>query len=300
MRLKHVLIIIFIATMAIGIALRKRKESPHTISPTLPSDFRPRPEAPSTATCSQAYRRFYDKAIVEWRVVFGYKDARPNRFVGDRYERNTLIAYLLAPCPPDFFACSFQRNLTDTDLFTKEITGPDRKRHVIHLRVIHSSAGPDDDANRVDGFQTWRSENAKKEFLEGLKSADAIFYNGHSRNGGGPDFSPPLLLKNHHVDYSAYHRAQPGLSSVLKMLDAKEHRAKLLGLFSCASDRHFLAPIQKADKKLAVISSRKLLFHADAMKALLATLSSLIGQTCETEFNGRLGDSHVTGFFSVP
>src|SRR5690606_18334478 len=50
------------------------------------------PEADrKNSACHRAYARLYKNDIVDMRLVFGYKDARPARFVADRYERAAIV-----------------------------------------------------------------------------------------------------------------------------------------------------------------------------------------------------------------
>jgi hypothetical protein len=138
--------------------------------------------------------------------------------------------------------------------------------------------------------------------LNGLQQADAVFYNGHSRDGGGPDFAPPRLTENGHVDYTWYEKNQPGIRPVMKRLD-NDAKVKLLGLFSCSSTKHFDDKLRAAKPGLALISSPKLLYYADANKNMFAALSALLRQECEADFHKALrsqaevGNTHLTGFF---
>lgn len=254
-------------------------------------------------SCRRAYERFYHAETVDIRVVFGYKDARPARFVGDRYEALIFNRYLLAPCTKDWHACGFARDPEDPEVFRKAITGPDGRTRNVVVRVTHSSAGPDDRENRVDGFQRWRTDHATKVFYEGIEKADVVFYNGHSRDGGGPDFAPPRLTANDHVDYSWYTRHRPGFEKLREALVTEGAKIQLLGLFSCASREHFTNEIWQAKPEMATITSARLIYYSDALQAQLGALSALLGRECETGFGHALrahaeaGNSRLYGFF---
>src|SRR5690606_28410542 len=83
--------------------------------------------------CRTRYLSFYEKPQIDLKVVFGYKDARPARFVADRYERAIFIQRLLRDCKHGNQACGFRRGDSDADLFLKDITGPDGKPRSIYL-----------------------------------------------------------------------------------------------------------------------------------------------------------------------
>ena len=266
--------------------------------------FTPPTTAPAAGgeACKRTYARLYRRPELAVRIVFGYKDARPARFVGDRYERNLLVSYLVAPCPAHYHACGFRRDPEDADLFLKDITGPDGKPRRVKLRLMHSSAGPDDEENRRDPYQKWLSRQAQNAFFGGIRDVDVVFYNGHSRDGGGPDFTPPRLRADKHVNYWWYANTKPGLTTLLNVLEASETRARLLGLYSCVSTGLFSETLRQADEKLALVTSRRLLYYADALKSLLGTLSAVLGQWCESDFDAALqaeskGSSSLINFF---
>ncbi len=252
--------------------------------------------------CAQTYRQFYDPSEIELHIVFGYKDARPARFVGDRYEAAWFASYLTAPCQAGWNACGFQLEEGSWGTYRKLVAGPDGKSRKIRVRLTYSSAGPDDDENRKDAFQKRITQDAEFTFYEGIRSARAAFYIGHSRDGGGPDFAPPLLTQDKHVDYDWYSKNKPGMKKLIEVL-SQTKGTPLVGLFSCASTGHFLKAVQNANRKVATISSPKLIYYSDAMKNLLRAVSALLGQECEADFNTALraraevGDSHLNNFF---
>ncbi len=234
------------------------------------------------SSCRNVYGRLFGKAKIEIRIVFGYKDSRPARFVGDSYERNGFVEALQAPCRIDRFDCGFERAGEDSDLFVKTIIGLDGKQHNINLRLVSSAVGPDDDDNRLNPFQQWKSKYAEELFYNGISSADVVFYNGHSRDGGGPDFEPPRLLKNQHVNYAWYIRQKRGPRMIEKSLQKQNRAAQLIGLYSCVSEK--LIPKTRIRKNVGWIANKRLIYYADALQSLSEALSSLLGMKCESEF----------------
>ncbi|MBC7396321.1 MAG: hypothetical protein H7333_02665 [Bdellovibrionales bacterium] len=237
--------------------------------------------------CESAYRSFYLKDEIEIRIIFGYKDSRPARFVGDRYERAHFIRRLAD--------LNFTRDRLDDDLFTTQIMGPDQKLKTVKLRVAQSSVGPDDVANRQDPYQRYRSSEAERVFLEGLSHADAVFYNGHSRDGGGPDFEPPLCVEStQHVAYAWYRSHRPGLKKMINALNAAPVKPNLIGLFSCSSSGHFAGSVLRASPS-GLIATSSLLYYSDALQGLVETLDGLLKQKCQADFH-PLG-TQLLGFF---
>jgi len=255
------------------------------------------------SNCLSTYLDFYRNSEIHIAVLFGYKDSSPARFVSDRYERMNFVQSILKPCnvanlsnesktqnPDRTSACGFEREIYDTDLFQKKIFGPDHKWKTVRLRVTHSSVGPDDEENRRNPYQSWQSQYAQTLFSTELKTADAVFYNGHSRAGGGPDFQPPKLKKNRHVSYEWYKKHQPGLMQILTNLSSSPLNSplKVLGLLSCASTRHFSHQILKLNPTLNLITNENLIYFSDAQTSLLSALSALLEMKCSPEL-GRKG-----------
>ncbi|MEO0337466.1 MAG: hypothetical protein AAF202_13815, partial [Pseudomonadota bacterium] len=218
------------------------------------------------------------------RILFGYKDARPCRFVGDRHERLAIVQHLLEPCKDiDRQTCGFKRHSRDANLLLKKVEVEHQQQPIkIHLRVVHSAVSTDDEENRANPFQKTMSDNAERVFLEGLEKADLVFYNGHSRFGGGPDFTPPLLNSSGYVDSTFYRDNNFGLTRMLTALEKRSSTddgspLRVFGMFSCASTQHFQKALKKAGIK-KVITSMRLLHYAEALRRTEARLNTYLNE----------------------
>jgi hypothetical protein len=234
---------------------------------------------PSSAPqCAAMEKSLYARDTLKVRMVFGYKDARPARFVGDRHERLAFIEKIMAPCASDSDTrCGFVRSHDNADLFLKKVTVR-KKSHRILVWVVNSSVGTDDQENRNDPFQKWKSKYAEEAFTSGLKEADVVLYDGHSRFGGGPDFEPPVLGSNDIVDPAPYQTARPGLAKMTKAMRGSK-RLQMLGLFSCSSSQHFNDEIHSVSKA-GVVSSKVLMYYSDALAQSLSTLEDVLTGRC--------------------
>ena len=217
---------------------------------------------------------------IDIRIAFGYKDARPARFVGDRYERVAFIQELTEPCAGfETLACGFERSIEDGDLLSKLVLTSTGRRLNVNLRVTASSVSPDDDANRKNPFQKEMSKLSKDNFLEGLNGSNATFYVGHSRDGGGPDFSPPQMTRSKHVNYAAYKKNKTGFKLLLKTMARARHEKKeteVLGLISCASTKLFADKIAAIAPGTRLVTAPQLLYYADSLKMMRKSLSDII------------------------
>jgi hypothetical protein len=229
-------------------------------------------------------------AARELHIAWGYKDARPARFVADTYERQSFVQRLLAPCvTAGTLACGFRRSDTDSTLLERTLGGEGSGSRLLRIRITASSAGPDDEQNRRNPFQLWLSRSARRNFLDGFRAADAVFYNGHSRDGGGPDFGPPSLTSSGHVHYHRYKTERPGLNQMLqrlKELGPTGTRASVLGLFSCLSDQYFTRRVRQIVPKISIISSSRLLYYEDALNDSFQALERALREP-EVTVNGR-------------
>lgn len=233
--------------------------------------------------CAAVYEKWFgEREYVDIRIIFGYKDARPARFVGDRYERAVFIEKIIKPCEGENEACGFIRDQRNGRLFKKRIFLHDGRSVDIRMRVVESSAGPDDEENRKDSHQLWMSTKARDEFIEGIQKADIVFYNGHSRDGGGPDFQPARLRADSHVDYDWYQQTRVGTLSLLAALKSA-HSLRALGLFSCASTGHFAEDIRTIRSSLVLFTEPRLVYQSEAMDSSLQSLSKLLAQKCLPE-----------------
>jgi hypothetical protein len=255
--------------------------------------------------CRKPYAALTKDGALVVTVVFGYKDSRPTRFVGDRYERAMFSDYLLRTCQGDEVVCGFTPDPNNAEFFSKKILWYDGKERAVQVQVLTSSVGPDDEWNRNSSLQSWNSDRTRRLFRKALAFSDIVFYNGHSRVGGGPDFFPPKIFKSGMIQYDYYQAARPGLKDLLADLEAtkKARQPRLLGVFSCASNKHFQQSILDTKPKLGLIASQALLYQSDAMENMVAGLSAVLRGECEAAFTRRLRStdpsvgSTITGFF---
>lgn len=255
--------------------------------------------------CAKSYDEMTKDGVLNITVVFGYKDARPARFVSDRYERAYFTDVLLRPCTGDEVICGFSNELANPEFFARQVYLANGKKGVLQVQVLASSVGPDDEVNRKNPTQQWHSERTEKLFRHALLNSDVVFYNGHSRAGGGPDFFPPKIFHSGMIKYELYKEAQPGLSFLLESLreTKKQNQPKIFGMFSCASNNYFLNRIRKVKPEIGLISSDALLYHRDAMTSMIAALGAIVRGECEDSFNRALNftdpraGSRISGFF---
>lgn len=241
------------------------------------------PKLQTQPTCEAYYKRFLDDGILTIGIFLGYKDSRPARFVGDSIETFILIQKLTDPCIGQNQACGFKLNSVNPTRLIKKVE-IDRIKFKTDITIWYSSLTLDDDLNRKLPEQKVHSAKVEAAFQEALKLNDMVFYNGHSRDGGGPDFFPPQLDSHHKTDYGWYKNREHGVKIMSDSL-TESTQPLILGLFSCASDKHFKSALFKNKKALTLITSSHLLYYADALKNLYGGVHAAMHLLCKDQFN---------------
>ncbi len=248
--------------------------------PAAPFVLKPAPtpavEPVPVVSCNAVVKKIADKAVVEIVYVFGYKDSRPAKFVYDKYERINFLSRLQGPCGKNQLLCEFQRSDGDAFIFSKSIG--EKK---IFIKVIGSSVTENDEENRNMKYQDWLSLRARNELHWGLQRADVVFYNGHSRSGGGPDFFVPKLRKDQHIDYDYYLTARTHFVQIVETLRKAKKKSKVFGIFSCKADEHFAQVLVKENPDILFVAARKLISYYEALNESEQALEAILHGKCE-------------------
>jgi hypothetical protein len=273
------------------------------------------------AACRRTYLDFYQRDTVDIRFALGYQDSLPQ--VSDLHSQTVITQRLRDPCPgdsdPPLMICGFESDPNDANvLIRRQHPGPDGRQRTIRLTITPSSATDDDRVNcptRTAGVcdktaaQTAQSERARRNFLDGLERADAVFYLGHARAGGGPDFDPPILGSDGHTDYTRYSGAS-GTQDYRDMLDALDRGkaagggARFVGLFACSSSQWFRDGARSSGRDgMGFVGTGNLAMRNDNLVSAMGALDSLLAMRCRDGFEKSLrspprSTNHtLSGFF---
>ncbi len=250
------------------------------------------------AICENRYDGILKDGVLDIRIILGYFDWTTGSAV--RYDNKNyglspsmdlggyraLANILTAPCKGTGQLCAFTQDRQNPYLYTKNVR-IHGKAYRARVEVHHSSYSEILRTNTVTAsdLQRNRTEFAQDFFRKSLQNADVTFYLGHSRNGGGPDFSPPRFVGgSNKVDYKNYYQVErPGFKRLLSALDSP-NQTKILGLFSCDSRDHFYGKIRKLAPNTGVISSTAVLNLTDVWTAMMGGLDSLLRGQCQQSF----------------
>lgn len=254
----------------------------------LPSDQR--------ANCLNRYSRILNDGLIDIRIIIGYFDWTTGSqvsYAGRNYGYSPSIdpgAYralkeiITSRCPGRAEFCEFSQE--STYRFTKNVVVQGR-RYRANVDIVFASVSESYSANtgRYASEQRERSATAQATFASALKYADAVFYFGHSRNGGGPDFNPPIFISGtNKVNYSGYYkRERPGFKKMISALSG-DRQASILGLMSCDSRDHFLSGLKKVAPRMGVISSKDVLKVDGVYTALIGGADAVLRGQCQRGF----------------
>jgi hypothetical protein len=235
-------------------------------------------------------------------VALGYSDLTDEHFdlVTDTFTLSTLVNNLTQKCKYSKQGfCEFKWVTGDeheVNLYTRNIQAPNGQYILINIYTMNSSfsIGNSDNKTKFKTEQEQKTQIARDFYAWSLKNADMVFYEGHSRDGGGPDFAPPRPSHSGTVNYPWYHKNKPGLKFLLAALNEAQIKPSNLGLFSCASRGHFLKSLKKHAPKTKLYLSTKVVEAGKTKSALMRTLESVLNFECDTDLKTRLvGTSFV-------
>ena len=267
----------------------------------LPTDDVSRLSGAAKDQCASRYGSILGDGIIDIRIIIGYFDWTTGSTVnysGRNYGYSPSIdpgAYaalrniLKSRCPGRAEFCGFSQNSTYS--FSKNVVVQKRKYRA-RVEMVYASVSEYYSANtgRYVNQQQQRSQAAQAAFNSALRNADAVFYFGHSRDGGGPDFSPPIFVRGtNKVNYNGYYRVQrPGMKKMLAALSSGRRQPSVLGLMSCDSRDHFLSSIRRVAPKMGVISSKDVLKVDGVYTALIGGVDAILRGQCQSGFNDSL------------
>lgn len=262
-------------------------------------------EKRSPKSCEKnIYSELSKNGVINIALIYGYNDQRPYINVLDSIEKNVLQSALLNPCSSSTNRlCGY--SVKTPNQLSKSVTNSNGSRTVINISLISSSISQDDNWNRGTGApqQNKASSTAREDFKTALLSSDIVFYIGHARAGGGPDFNPPRLKENQQVDLNSYKTEKAGITLLLKNLKDSRN-LQLLGLFSCNSAKLFSERLTGTRKDISYLLAGDIATPSAMNSSMWASLDAITGPTCSAEMKDKLTKINATlskdHFYFIP
>ncbi len=154
----------------------------------------------------------------------------------------------------------------------------------ITLTQASASESYNDNLDKLQDRQKFLTQQSEENYFGAIGYADVVIYNGHSRNGGGPDFNPPRLNQELHVNYDGYYKVKrPGINHVLEQIKKGPNKDSILTFFSCFSKKHFYDDLLKANPKQRMVLSADTIDYFDSLKVSMGYLEGLMHGACGQE-----------------
>lgn len=266
-------------------------------------------------SCESMYSRALNKGVLDIRYALGYFDdstghdaiwnginfgMSPSLDVDIFY---ALRGVLTSRCRGDLRFCGFKESSDPNSgvvVLQKKMKFQGRKI-LVRLTLSQASASPSFVKNKgsLKDRQAELTARSEENYFGGLRSADIVLYNGHSRNGGGPDFAPPILNSENKVNYKGYYEIKrPGINKVMSALKDNPDKGIIVGLFSCYSHKHFYNTFTKANPNQRLILSADTIDYVDSLKASVGYAEGFLRGMCGEELSStaKRYDKIRTGF----
>jgi hypothetical protein len=262
----------------------------HASGPSCPIPGTTKPSVADAKVCEAKYAKLYANPDIHVTFAFGYLDSRPDDRVDTGMDSEALVESMTTPCNRSELKsfCGFGRDVDDATKFSKTVIGPDHKPHQFEINIVSPVAIGSlvlDSEVRNTVAQKAQSAKARAAFQKALQTDDIVVYDGHARDGGGPDFSPPKLNpKTNHPDYPYYRANHPGLNDELTALANSKHRPKIIGMMACDSKLHFEKQLRKISPDSALLLTNMVTYTYVTSVAEQGMMDGLMSLRCDDGF----------------
>lgn len=258
--------------------------------PQLQASFNPQ-------KCSPVFEKAFAKNQLDIRYALGYFDdsngeeqiwdgknfgMSPSLDI-DVYE--ALHLAITRKCEGSLVFCGFKvsgERVQGKTVYTKKVNILGREIVArFELTQASASGSHQKNLNELKETQALLTKQSEESFFGGLAEADIVFYNGHSRNGGGPDFNPPVLDSHFKPNYDGYYRVKkPGITRAISQIKKNPNQGLVYGSFSCYSHMHFYNMLIKANPKIRMVLSAETIDYRDTLVASIGYLEGLLQGRC--------------------
>jgi hypothetical protein len=229
--------------------------------------------------CLKRYASLNDKPKLSFDVFSGYQNFGSE--TADPGERAAWAEWLTMPCHGDSKVCGFERDADDADTFYKDVEWAPGGSKRIEFHLHNASETSNNARNERSPTQAAKTAEQQRQFAKALRESDLVFYTGHSRYGGGPDFAPEKRRPDGRWDIGYYKQNRPGLKLMDEALkDRKDGSLFLLGLLSCDSKKHFETNVDQIPAVDRTLLSTHLVPEDGGFDEMIAVFEGVLHQTC--------------------
>ena len=228
--------------------------------------------------CPGDYKNLFAQKTIRISMFNGYQNFDDK--TQDSLRAKAMTASLLKKCEGGLEACGFKllKNSRLIIRLEKDLNG---KKVVLNIFNTSISDNNFDTMSASDlrDQQARVSAEVKNRFYKELVNSDVVFYSGHSRYGAGLgfDIQDPIPTLFNIVTRLPYR-------PILAALAQKPSRLKMLGLFSCQSEKYYRAGIEAANPSISLLLTTADIWDMESEQAEIASLDSLLSQKCQNDF----------------
>ena len=212
-------------------------------------------------------------------VFLGFYDNTPTTHVSNFGHYAAIERRLTRPCQKSKL-CGFKKT-TYPGQFIRILNTSAGKRAVIVN--VHNSARVQEGSASHPGQKALSAFNESL-FEHKLRNGEVVFYLGHSRYGGGPDFYP-AKTRGDHVDKAFYQRQKAGVRVLTESLTGSS--VDIYGSFSCDSLRYFTAPVKSAQPSITLFGTTRVPTSIENRNVFFSALTNVIYGTCDFDEDMR-------------
>jgi hypothetical protein len=211
------------------------------------------------ASCPQEFSVLETGRTLRISMFYGYDNHEGK--VHDRVNARSMSHVLTRKCRGKLSACGFS-------IFSSSKPAVRLMRTLEGRRV------------EINLFTSSLSRSVKGRFYRELVESDIVFYMGHSRLGGGMEFNPQTGVA---TLFNAVFRFP--MLPVLKALRQRPTKLKMIGMFSCDSNKYFRHDFHGANPSLSLILTTADIYARPAEQASLGALDAVLSKKCARAFH---------------
>ena len=235
----------------------------------------------SGRSCPAEHVRLARAKSLRVSLFNGYDDAEG--VVHDKGTSKAMVYALTQPCVGALTACGFKVIEKKYNIVRLART---IKGRPVTISVYSTSVSTDDSANkdrsRLGEQQRAQSAAVVANFQAELQKSDIVFYSGHARYGSGGGFKPVNGLGS--VFDFVFRGPLREMTSALRV---RPSNLKVLGIFSCSSNKYYRRAVEEANPNMNLIVTHIDTLATESIQGVYGALDSLLSNKC----NGELLDA---------
>ncbi len=269
--------------------------------------------------CNSVYQNMIKDGVLDINYALGYFDdsavGGPKRFARftngkgiEEYGRspsldivvyNAIRNFMKAPCRnSNQLTCGFfeKGNPANGKVILEKDISMFGQKVLARMTLTQASASQNYDQNISTLAERQKALTLQSEanYFDAIRTSDIIFYNGHSRHGGGPDFMPVVLNSRGTPEYEQHYKIKrTGIRRTLAEVKARPDRDYILGLFACYSASYYQEALFLTRPGIQSIYSIDTIYYFDSLTSSLGYIEGFMHGLCGSDLSTLARQSDV-------